>query len=906
MNRKFSQQIAGNMGVRLPTAFDQEREEFEKAQTNAMTKSLSLEEAGPKEKHVRTLIMGTYRNRGADVFWLKLTSNIPLFANEIVTWKFCIVLHRLMQDGDAKVITGSIKHGSLIDDVCRSHTSIQKSAYGQLIGCYGKMILDKLMFHNKNKMVPGNFSIKHAALENIDAGDMFELCVDFLDQIENTIKLMKTIFNSFEKGNKSLSLTKEGQCRLAALIPCTHDSTRLLELTTSLMRLLHLAIPWETLEGHRSRFGLFHSQLRKIYEEMSHLIYLRSMVQIPRLSEDLTIFFDTLKTMSDKNQADVPDEDFEIQTFDSAQQDELISVADTEVDASMAYIQQEYSDLSSKYQMVLQMLEEEQKQRAKTQQEHENRERLLLEELETLRQQSNEFSAASNSAVDADSKLEKLKVAYQRLRTDHITALRAKGEADKSLQQLRTKYDALEARSQSIDETLVNLLESHNIHYDRENAIESSTFATAISEKLDTLQVSLLTKDNALREAKVKISQELEDKASNALRSKEELETKFALLSQCWQNEIKWKAQQLETSAAGSNEAEFDMAQFDENLLKDGDLLLSSEVVTSLPAWDRLISLSLITLVRMGSLTGVDTTDEMTKNMQRLSQLGANIATATVAGEAEKIPDLWQLFKKEILHQIAILNKTNAGDVEADVEEEIKRMQSSISEAATAMEKLMIAARANEAKKKNIDVDLKILDSCSSLLQAIEVLIRAARQLQAEIAGESGTVAKEFYQKNQKWSQGLISAANDIGSGAKCLVEAADGVLCGRVKFEELIVASQEIAASTAQMVLASRVKARKESEKLDRLSSSSKSVAEKTAFVVATARACASQMAESENEIDLMALSVHQSKRLEMEVQIKVLELETTLEKQREKLFNIRKLSYAKNPDEETNEVEG
>ena len=171
----------------------------------------------------------------------------------------------------------------------------------------------------------------------------------------------------------------------------------------------------------------------------------------------------------------------------------------------------------------------------------------------------------------------------------------------------------------------------------------------------------------------MKISQELEDKASNALRSKEELETKFALLSQCWQNEIKWKAQQLETSAAGSNEAEFDMAQFDENLIKDGDLLLSSEVVTSLPAWDRLISLSLITLVRMGSLTGVDTTEEMTKNMQRLSQLGANIATATVAGEAEKIPDLWQLFKKEILHQIAILNKTNAGDVEADVEEEIKR-----------------------------------------------------------------------------------------------------------------------------------------------------------------------------------------------------------------------------------------
>merc|ERR1719273_2359040 len=234
--------------------------------------------------------------------------------------------------------------------------------------------------------------------------------------------------------------------------------------------------------------------------------------------------------------------------------------------------------------------------------------------------------------------------------------------------------------------------------------------------------------------------------------------------------------------------------------------------------------------------------------------------------------------------------------MEADVDGEINRMQSSISEAATAMEKLMMSARINEAKKKDIDVDLKILDSCSGLLHAIEVLIRAARQLQAEIAADSGTVAKEFYRRNQKWSQGLISAAHDIGSGAKCLVEAADGVICGHVKFEELIVASQEIAASTAQMVLASRVKARKESEKMDHLSSSSKTVAEKTAFVVATARACASHMTERENEIDLMALSVHQSKRLEMEVQIKVLELETTLEKQRKKLFEIRKHQYAKN----------
>ena len=223
------------MLLNIITMFFKEREDFEKSQSNAMTKSLSLIEAPPKEKHVRTLILGTYKCRGADVFWQKLGSrydqlfktmiiinvpfyfSIPLFANDVVSWKFCIVFHRLMQDGDAKFISGSIKHASLIDQVCRSHAGTNTS-YGQLVGQYGKMILDKLMFHNKNKSVPGNFSMKQLELENIDAGDMFELGVDFLDQLDNNIKLMQAVFNSFEMGMKSLSLTKPGQCRLSALV----------------------------------------------------------------------------------------------------------------------------------------------------------------------------------------------------------------------------------------------------------------------------------------------------------------------------------------------------------------------------------------------------------------------------------------------------------------------------------------------------------------------------------------------------------------------------------------------------------------------------------------------------------------------------------------------------------------
>ena len=79
-----------------------------------MNKSLSLIESPPKEKHVRTLILGTYKTRGPHIFWEKLGSGVPLFGNDIVSWKFCIIFHRLMQDGNARVISDSIKHSSLI------------------------------------------------------------------------------------------------------------------------------------------------------------------------------------------------------------------------------------------------------------------------------------------------------------------------------------------------------------------------------------------------------------------------------------------------------------------------------------------------------------------------------------------------------------------------------------------------------------------------------------------------------------------------------------------------------------------------------------------------------------------------------------------------------------------------
>ncbi len=66
--------------------------------------------------------------------------------------------------------------------------------------------------------------------------------------------------------------------------------------------------------------------------------------------------------------------------------------------------------------------------------------------------------------------------------------------------------------------------------------------------------------------------------------------------------------------------------------------------------------------------------------------------------------------------------------------------------------------------------------------------------------------------------------------------------------------ASQGVAASTAQLVVSSRVKADRNSPNLSALSIASKGVTQATGNVVATVKCCAQMVEESGNERDILA----------------------------------------------------
>lgn len=122
--------------------------------------------------------------------------------------------------------------------------------------------------------------------------------------------------------------------------------------------------------------------------------------------------------------------------------------------------------------------------------------------------------------------------------------------------------------------------------------------------------------------------------------------------------------------------------------------------------------------------------------------------------------------------------------------------------------------------------------------------------------------------------------------------EAANKSVSGESKHTlDIVVAAQEIAASSCQLVVASRVKAPK-SNQLQELTQASRNVSVSTGIVVAIAKDC-SQRLEEVQDFDFTKLSLHQAKTKEMEIQVKVLELEQALNNERMKLATMRKQNY-------------
>uniref|UniRef100_A0A674K574 Talin 1 n=1 Tax=Terrapene triunguis TaxID=2587831 RepID=A0A674K574_9SAUR len=151
-------------------------------------------------------------------------------------------------------------------------------------------------------------------------------------------------------------------------------------------------------------------------------------------------------------------------------------------------------------------------------------------------------------------------------------------------------------------------------------------------------------------------------------------------------------------------------------------------------------------------------------------------------------------------------------------ENELLGAAAAIEAAAKKLEQLKPRAKPKQADE-SLNFEEQILEAAKSIAAATSALVKAASAAQRELVaqGKVGAIPANAVDDGQ-WSQGLISAARMVAAATNNLCEAANAAVQGHASEEKLISSAKQVAASTAQLLVACKVKADQDSEAMKRL----------------------------------------------------------------------------------------
>ncbi|KAF9427186.1 sla2 Src-like adaptor 2 [Entomortierella beljakovae] len=284
-----------------------------------------------------------------------------------------------------------------------------------------------------------------------------------------------------------------------------------------------------------------------------------------------------------------------------------------------------------------------------------------------------------------------------------------------------------------------------------------------------------------------------------------------------------------------------------------------------------------------------------------LGGLSPERAIATITRANEDVQMNLERLAKSAENLIPKNNQSSKLDLGDMVEAEMGNAARIIEEATARLQALMTKPKNDGLSAFELQVNASILESAMAMMQAIGHLIKCATISQQEIVaqGRGSSTNAAFYKKNNRWTEGLISAAKSVAMATTLLVETADGVISKTHSMEQMLVASNEVAAATAQLVAASRVKANFMSKAQDNLERASKAVTEASRALVRAVKAIMErEMKQREAQIDYQNMNAHEFKIKEMSQQVEILKLEKELTLARRVLGEMRKVSYHQSDD--------
>lgn len=407
------------------------------------------------------------------------------------------------------------------------------------------------------------------------------------------------------------------------------------------------------------------------------------------------------------------------------------------------------------------------------------------------------------------------------------------GEGSSDLErQLRDKEDELEIYKQGMDQTLIELNELRN---------GGGAADKAMDEQIDVLLLENIRKINDIIDSVLQSGVQRVDDALYELDSSMQAGNQNAsgpyVLSQI--EKAQSSAMEFSTAfnafiADGPNSDQKDVIRTVHTFSNAiADVLSNTKGLTRFASDDKRMD-QLVNAARRGASSTVDFfRGIMSYRLDGLEDLqktdvviNKNNDVQIALNQLSKLADAFAPKGSKLANQ--------SGDLGEVVDREMTAAAKAIEDATERLTKLMNKKR-DAYSTYELKIHDSILEAAIAVTNAIAQLIKAATASQKEIVDQgrgSGMSKSQFYKKNNRWTEGLISAAKAVAVSTNMLIETADGVISGRNSPEQLIVASNDVAASTAQLVAASRVKAGFGSRTQERLEDSSKAVSQATGLL--------------------------------------------------------------------------
>uniref|UniRef100_A0A8C5TTM1 Huntingtin-interacting protein 1-related protein n=1 Tax=Malurus cyaneus samueli TaxID=2593467 RepID=A0A8C5TTM1_9PASS len=907
-------------------------------QTVSINKAINAQEVAVKEKHARNILP----KKGAQTFW-SVVNRLPLSGNAVLCWKFCHVFHKLLRDGHSNVLKDSVRYKNELSDMSRMWGHLSEG-YGQLCSIYLKLLRTKMEFHTKNPRFPGNLQMSDRQLDEAgenDVNNFFQLTVEMFDYLECELNLFQTVFSSLDM-SRSVSVTAAGQCRLAPLIQVILDCSHLYDYTVKLLFKLHSCeCPQHHYLGSRAEFQPTVPSAQQQYQSLPlspaplHPQNPPNFLRASALSEHISPVVVIPAEASSPDNEPITD----LVEMDTASQVRSVwalccdpfnfnSQNGMKKDDKDRLIEQLYGEIAALKEELenfkaestrgaVQLrgraseLEAELAEQQHLQQQAQDESEFLRTELEELKKQREDTEKAQRSLTEIERRAQaneqrysKLKEKYSELVQNHADLLRknaevtkqvtvarqAQGDVEREKKELEDSFQRVSEQAEVLETLKRELAASRQELQVLQDTLESSTQVRARwvqgmpSCSAGALNTALAQQESAEQALQQQLAKEKLSLLQDTAREGERMV----------QDALARMEDPAHVSCTGSADCLLSQtlaaSECAERLQDAHSKYLSDSVGSLLPCLALFTHLVSDTILQGSATSHVAPVEPADRLLELCKQCGSEaVSYLSALQDPAMVANADCSLVTACLGQISTIGeelRPRGLDIKQEelgdlVDKEMAATAAAIETASARIEEMLSKARAGDTGVK-LEVNERILGSCTGLMQAIHVLVLASKDLQREIveSGRGAASPKEFYAKNSRWTEGLISASKAVGWGATVMVDAADLVVQGKGTFEELMVCSREIAASTAQLVAASKVKADKDSANLCKLQQASRGVNQATASVVASTKAGKSQSS--------MGVWWYLSPQT-----VRVLELENQLQKERQKLGELRKKHY-------------